>query len=402
MSPSNSSSSSWSPGPRPPPGHSIAPVVVPGSSVVPEPSLVPAESVALASVVAGAPVVAVVVVEPVVAGPSVVGSALAPVSLPLPPAVGDVLPADVAPTLSLLPVLASVSVLSPSVLATVVPGEPPLHPAVMHRIKPQAARSSRRCMAGVYDVDARRSPSVSAGVRGDVRAGVRVGRRERHAGVTGRPALLLCAAMSYVLYGANGSGSSVVEATLRELGVPYELRAVDVANHAQRGAAYTRINPSRKLPTLISPQGETLTESAAILLTLVERHPEAELLPPIGGPDRARALRWLLFVAGELYPVMELIDHPERFAGEGARAELRETALALWRQRWRLVEDELSEGPYLLGARFCVADIYLAALSRWDMPRAWRLEHLPKLERLADTVASRPRLRELWPRHFKG
>ncbi|MCA9714505.1 MAG: hypothetical protein KC468_07440 [Myxococcales bacterium] len=88
--------------------------------------------------------------------------------------------------------------------------------------------------------------------------------------------------------------------------------------------------------------------------------------------------------------------------GEGARAELRETALALWRQRWRLVEDELSEGPYLLGARFCVADIYLAALSRWDMPRAWRLEHLPKLERLADTVASRPRLRELWPRHFKG
>ena len=60
------------------------------------------------------------------------------------------------------------------------------------------------------------------------------------------------------------------------------------------------IAPQRKVPALLTPQGETLTESAAILLTLDDRHPEAALLPPPGTADRAQALRWLLFISSEV------------------------------------------------------------------------------------------------------
>ena len=81
--------------------------------------------------------------------------------------------------------------------------------------------------------------------------------------------------MGYVLYGADGSGSCIVEAALAEIGADYDLIPVKLANEAQRDAAYATVNPHRKLPTLISPDGETLTESAAIVLTLAERHPEA-------------------------------------------------------------------------------------------------------------------------------
>ena len=42
--------------------------------------------------------------------------------------------------------------------------------------------------------------------------------------------------MGYLLYGANGSGSCVVEAVLAEIDADYELKPVDVANHAQRDA----------------------------------------------------------------------------------------------------------------------------------------------------------------------
>ena len=208
-------------------------------------------------------------------------------------------------------------------------------------------------------------------------------------------------AMGYVLYGANGSGSSIVETTLAEIGTAFEVRLVDARHGEHRQAAYAAINPQRKLPTLLTPAGGTLTESAAIVVTLAERHPSAQLLPAPGSPERAVALRWLMFVATELYPVVEIIDHPERFApDEASRPGVRELALAKWRERWQVVEGELGEGPYLLGDTFCVTDIYLAALSRWDLDPQWRCEHLPKLQRLAETVAARPRIAPIWPRHF--
>lgn len=207
--------------------------------------------------------------------------------------------------------------------------------------------------------------------------------------------------MSYVLYGANGSGSCIVEAALAEIGADYELERVDAANRAQREAAYASVNPHRKLPTLISPDGETLTESAAIVLTLAERHPEAALLPPAGSRERALALRWMLFVATELYPIMEIVDYPDRFApDEAASPGVREVALQIWRDRWLIVEQALTEGPFVLGDQFCATDIYLAVVSRWDLPDEWRAANIPKLERLAAAVARRPKLRDVWPRHF--
>lgn len=207
--------------------------------------------------------------------------------------------------------------------------------------------------------------------------------------------------MTYVLYGANGSGSSIVEMALAELEVLVEVRKVDAANGAHREAAYAAINPARKLPTLVTPDGQTLTESAAIIVTLAERHPDGGLLPPPASPARAEALRWLLFAATELYPVVEIIDHPERFGPQGSDiAAVRERALQIWRDRWTTVQAALGEGPYLLGETFCMTDVYLAALSRWDLPKDWREANLSKVERLAATVSQRPKLASIWPRHF--
>lgn len=63
--------------------------------------------------------------------------------------------------------------------------------------------------------------------------------------------------MAYILYGANGSGSSIVEAALVELGIDYQLAPVDLATKAQRDSEYAAVNPHRKVPTLLTPEGET-------------------------------------------------------------------------------------------------------------------------------------------------
>jgi GST-like protein len=208
--------------------------------------------------------------------------------------------------------------------------------------------------------------------------------------------------MAYVLYGADRSGSCIVEAALAEIGTDFELNPVDLKSEAQRDAEYASVNPQRKIPTLISPEGETLTESAAIVVTLSERHPQAELLPAVGSQERARALRWMLFAAAELYPVIEIVDYPDRFSpSEAATPGVREVALETWRSRWLKVEQTLGEGPFLLGSRFCATDIYLAVVSRWSLRDDWRTANIPKLERLTAAVADRPKIREIWRRHFK-
>ena len=210
--------------------------------------------------------------------------------------------------------------------------------------------------------------------------------------------------MSYVLYGDNGSGSAIVELTLAEIGAPVDVRTLSLEADEQRGRNYGEINAQQKLPTLITPDGETLTESAAILLTLADRHPAAGLLPSREEPLGAYALRWLLFIAAEVYPLIEIIDYPQRFVPGAAAAEHRELVRGqvrrLWKQRLKLVENAFADDPWFLASGFSGLDLYLAVVSRWAQVDEWRKMEVPRIERLAQAVAARPACRDVWRRHF--
>jgi glutathione S-transferase len=207
--------------------------------------------------------------------------------------------------------------------------------------------------------------------------------------------------MTYIVYGAPGSGSGIVEAACAEIGVEYEVRDLDAKNEEHRGEGYAAINPHRKMPTLEVDSGEIITESVAILLTLDERHPDAGLLPPPGSTDRAQALRWMLFLATEMYPLVEFIDSPDRLASsvDGAEA-IRERAAALLRERWQLLEANVAGSPYCLAGGFSATDLYIAKFSVW-LDDTWRRDHLPKIEALTAAVLARPALSAVWARHIR-
>lgn len=206
--------------------------------------------------------------------------------------------------------------------------------------------------------------------------------------------------MAYTLYGDKRSGSCIIEAALAEIGTDYNAVDIDLGSDQQRGQDYARINPQRKLPALVTPSGETLTESVAILITLMERHPEHTLLSADPG-TRAQALRWLVFVAAELYPIVEINDYPERFTPNDACVDgVREQAKQIWRDRWLIVENNIVGDPWLLVSGFCVTDIYIAVVSRWAQQGKWRPRHVPRIEALAKAVAARPAIAPVWARHF--
>lgn len=206
--------------------------------------------------------------------------------------------------------------------------------------------------------------------------------------------------MSFVLYGDNGSGAFSVEAALAEAGAPYEFRIVSLKENAQRAPEFLAINPSGKMPALDVPGEGILTESLAILVMIAERFPDAKLLPPQASFARAQALRWLAFMAAELYPMVEIVDYPERFVPKGPESDaLRERAREKLRERILILEKAIA-GPWLLAEGFSAADIYAAMFSRWDIGHDYREAHLPKLVALAKAVAARPRIAPIWQRHF--
>jgi GST-like protein len=211
--------------------------------------------------------------------------------------------------------------------------------------------------------------------------------------------------MGYVLHGDIGSGSAPVEMALAEIGAPVELREVPLDGDHQLRAEYLALNPMGRLPTLLLPDGTVMTESLAILLTLADRHPEAGLLPPPGESARAVALRWMTLGATEFYPHVTRADYPARFGVAPDQEDaLKRRAQEMGREIWRLVERHAGltgdpAAPFLLGARFTVADIYLAVQSRWMDGRRWTPAHCPKLEMLAQAVAARPAIAPVWHRH---
>lgn len=204
--------------------------------------------------------------------------------------------------------------------------------------------------------------------------------------------------MTYVLYADRRSGSAPVEIALAEIGTDVELRPVSIDTGEQLAPAYRRINPMGRLPTLLLPDGTVVTESLAILVTLADRHPEAGLLPPPADGARAVALRWMALAAGEIYPCVTRNDYPERFGAEPA--SIRARAVEMAREVWQVIEGHAAPAPFVLGARFSVADPYLAVLSRWMGNADWMREHCPRIEALVQAVAARPRAAPVWARHF--
>jgi len=209
--------------------------------------------------------------------------------------------------------------------------------------------------------------------------------------------------MSYTIFGDKGSGAFSAEAVLAEAGAPYEFHHISLEKNEQRKPEFLAINPSGKIPALRLPEGEVITESSAILLTIADHFPNARLLPPQASALRAQAYRWLAFMAAEIYPMVEVSDYPERFAPEGSEAEaLREKAKARIRERLLIVERFVA-GPWFLASGFSILDIYASMFTRWrgSIGKEWLAErHLPKLETISRSVSERSTTGPVWARHF--
>jgi glutathione S-transferase len=197
----------------------------------------------------------------------------------------------------------------------------------------------------------------------------------------------------YTLYYSPGTASMVVHLALLEAGAPHELKLVDLDAKAQRDPEYLELNPRGTVPTLVV-DGQPLSESAALLMLLAERHPDSPLAPPPGTPQRGAWYQWIVYLSNTLMSAYRLWFYPQDLC------DTPEVRAALQRRIegvWDFLETHLAaHGPYLLGERFSGADLLLTMLMRWsrNMPRP--ATEWPALKRLADLVRARPSWQRLY------
>jgi len=210
--------------------------------------------------------------------------------------------------------------------------------------------------------------------------------------------------MTYRLYGARRSGSATVEFLLTQLGVEFELRDATPWSDPP-GPAFGELkqfNPLGQLPTLIAPGGEVLTESLAILWTLLERHP-SRWAPPPSDRRRAQCLRWMCFAATNIYAAVGIADYPQRWLADAAGEALLEAgAVGRMRQGWDHVARAFAGAPYFLGDEPYIVDVYLAQMSRWWKMREYLAQAQPALADLMQRIDRLPEVAPVWARHWDG
>ena len=204
-------------------------------------------------------------------------------------------------------------------------------------------------------------------------------------------------AATYRLFEAPDNASLVVRIVLEELGVPYETQRVDRAVREQESAAYRALNPKGLIPVLIV-DGEAVFETAAIILTLAERH--GALAPPPGHPGRPGLLKWLFFVSNTVHADCRLAFYSDKYIGPDEEDRRRFLALtqARIRRDFGILDEALESGrgPYLFGTEPTVADIYAGACLRWAQlyPREGegrvKAAVFPRLLRMVGQLEARP------------
>ncbi len=169
---------------------------------------------------------------------------------------------------------------------------------------------------------------------------------------------------------------------LEESGLPYKGIAVDTKRGQQHEPAFLAINPNAKVPVIVD--GDVVVfDSNAILLYLAEK--TGSFLPENTPTARGALLSWLMFIASGVGPFSGQAVHFRNFApGDNPYARKRYDFEA--RRHWRIIDDRLAQGRYILGDQYTILDM---AVWGW-VPRIPYMDDFANIARLMAELDARP------------
>jgi len=176
-----------------------------------------------------------------------------------------------------------------------------------------------------------------------------------------------------------------VSIALEELGIPYEVHAVDIGKGEQFKPEFLKIAPNNRIPAIVDRDNDfSLMESGAILLYLAEK---AGRLLPAGKLERYRVIEWLMWQMGGPGPMFGQVHHFTKYnPGKAPYAE--ERYLNEARRLYGVLDRRLGDHEYVADD-YSVADI---AIWPWVSRYEWQtidLDRYPNVKRWYLAIAAR-------------
>ena len=189
------------------------------------------------------------------------------------------------------------------------------------------------------------------------------------------------------LFTAATPNGHKISIALEELGLPYTLRVLDLAQNEQKADWFLDINPNGRIPAIIDHDADDFPvfESGAILIYLAEK---TGRLLPADPKGRSRVLQWLMFQMGGIGPMMGQANVFFRYLPEKIPVAI-DRYQGEVRRLFRVLDARLERHEYLAD-EYSIADI---ANWAWVRTARWSgvaFDDLPHLNRWVGQVRARP------------
>jgi len=192
--------------------------------------------------------------------------------------------------------------------------------------------------------------------------------------------------------------SLATHVVLEELGLPYQLKVVDILKGEQREPGFLALNRYGQVPVLVLDDGTALTETIAILDYLAQLAPEFGLAPtaPV---ERARWLAVMGRMASAIHPTFTRVVRPDMIVDDEVA---RPAVSAAARDRYAAHLEDLNRviggGPWVLGERYTTADAHALVMVNWGQRAGFALGDHAHLCAWKDRMLARPAVRTVLER----
>jgi GST-like protein len=182
-----------------------------------------------------------------------------------------------------------------------------------------------------------------------------------------------------------------IHIALEEMGLAYTVHPVNIRTGDQFKAEFLAISPNNRIPAMVDSDGPdgkpiSLFESGAMLIYLASK--SGKLMPAADG-DRYTMLQWLMWQMGGVGPMFGQANHFRAYAKEPQPYPI-ERYTNESNRLTRVLDQRLSEVPYVGGAEYTIADIAIFPWMRGSEKRGVDINQYPNVKRWFDTIDARP------------
>jgi GST-like protein len=184
-----------------------------------------------------------------------------------------------------------------------------------------------------------------------------------------------------------------VSIALEEMGLPYNVHPINIAEGEQFSEEFTTISPNQKIPAVVDREnGMTLMESGAILMYLAEK--SGKLLPT--NPNRYwETVQWLMWQKSAFGPMLGLALHYLQF-NPGRSTYSEERFRKETHRLYAVLDAQLADREFIVDDEYTIADI---ATWPWVARHEYQtvdLEDYPQVLAWYLKIAKRPAVQTGW------